>query len=291
MATWVGTQVATAIKNDGVTEAAKRISSVAVGLHLVEAAYWFMWGGVASAFGTLVTGAAGVYLSTYLAGRRAKRPDALAEAGSRVAYFLVHGVKPYLAQYSTGAMEARDGFRTKRLNFDELLLLHLRRPVVAGGISIQEFRDACEQLGALMLTLLFEPSGILTDFRLAVYRLTADEKHLALLVAVDLGDWRAHGPEPLEKDGSFLGAALDEGQPLVYPRDKKKRRFQERGRSRWKSFLVMPIPCDASVKRWGGVTVDYTGNPDVFTRERVEAVRDYARLVEMLYSLKKEGET
>lgn len=287
---WIGTQIASAIRNQEATEAAKRMVSLAVSLHLVDGAYWFMWGAVASSFGTFALGSVAVYLSAYKECRRLKRPDAVALAGSRVMYFLVHGVKPYLAQYSMGASDARDSFRTKRLNLHELLLLHLRRLVVAGKVSEQAFKDASELLGASMLTLLFEPTGAMADFRLAVFRSTPDGKQLTAIVTVSRGDWRAHSPLPLERDASFLGSALEAGEPLVYPRDKKRRKFQKRGKSRWKSFLVMPIPCGTSAERWGAVTVDHAGDDSIFTQERVEAVRDYSRFVEVLYSLNVTGD-
>jgi hypothetical protein len=46
----------------------------------------------------------------------------------------------------------------------------------------------------------------------------------------------------------------------------------------------MPIPCDTSAERWGAVTVDHAGGDEIFTQERVEAVRDFSRFVEMLYA-------
>jgi hypothetical protein len=282
---WGAAQIATAIKNKEATEAAQRMVSLAVALHLVEGAYWFLWGAVASSFFTFALGSTLVYVSAYRHSRRRKLPDAVATAGSRVMYFLVHGVKPYLAQFSMGASDARESFRTKRLNFYELLLLHLRRLVVSSKMSEREFRDACELLGASMLTLLFEPTGAMSDFRLAVFRCTPDAKQFKPIITVNRGDWRAHSPEPLQRDGSFLGSALQAGEPLVYPRDKKGQKFQKRGKSRWESFLVMPVPCDPAVERWGAVTVDHAGGDSIFTQERVEAVRDFSRFVEMLYAL------
>lgn len=282
---WIGTQVASAIRNQEATEAAKRMATLAVSLHVVEGANSFMWGAATSALGTFLFGAGLVYYSAYVEHRRQKRPDAVALAGSRAMYFLVHGVKPYLAQFSMGASDAREWFRTKRLNFHELLLLHLRRLVVAGRVTEREFKDACELLGASMLTLLFEPTGVMSDFRLAVFRCTPDGKQFKPIVTVNRGDWRAHSPEPLQRDGSFLGSALQAGEPLVYPRQKKGQKFQKRGKSRWKSFLVMPISCDPSGERWGAVTVDHAGGDEIFTQERVEAVRDFSRFVEMLYAL------
>lgn len=284
--TWVGTQVATSIRSPDASEAAKRLATVAVDLHLVDAAYWFAWGAVTSAVGTFLVGAGGVYWTVYRAQRRARRPDAVALAGSRVTYFIVHGVKPYLDRYSMGAIDARAAFGGKRLNFNELVLIQLRRAILQGALSPQEVRDACEQVGATMLTLLFEQVGALAEYRLAVYRVSSDGAQLSPIATVSRRDWRAHSSVPLERATSFVGAALDEGEPLVYPRDKKLgRKFQKRGKSRWKSFLVMPIPCDASVPCWGAVTVDHTGGPEVFNAEHIEAVRDYARFVEMLLSL------
>ena len=287
---WVGAQVATAIRNQDATEAAKRMVSLAVGLHIVEGAYWFMWGAVASSFFTFVLGSVLVYLSAYKQGRRLNLQDAASTAGSRVMFFLVYGVKPYLAQFSMGASDAREWFRTKRLNFHELLLLHLQRLVVSSRLTEQEFKDACESLGASMLTLLFEPTGALADFRLAVFCCTTDGKGFKPIVTVNRGDWRAHSPEPLLREGSFLGSALQAGEPLVYPRQKKGQKFQKRGKSRWKSFLVMPVPCDSSLQRWGGITVDHAGGDNIFTAERIEAVRDFSRFVEMLYALRTKEE-
>jgi hypothetical protein len=282
---WVGTQIASVIQNQGAVDAARRLASVAVELRLVEGAYWFLWGAVFSALGTFVVGSIGVYASAYREYEREKRPDALAQAGSRVALFLAHGVKPYLAYHSPGSTDARTLVRAKRVKFHELLLAHLRRTVISRRLSYQDFQDASEQLGGTMLTLLFEPDGMLKEYRLAVFKLATDGKQLAPIVTVNRGDWRAHSPLPLERFGSFLGAALDEGEPLVYPRDKSGRKFQKRGKTRWKSFLAMPLPCDTSLTRWGGITVDHAAGADVFTPDRIEAVRDYARFVEILYAL------
>jgi GAF domain-containing protein len=268
-----------------IADEAQKVATVAVQYNIPRVAYWFLWGAVFGAGVALVVGYVGIYATAYVHYRRKQREDAFGVAGRAAARYLTRGLKGYLSAYEPGLDDVRAQFGVRRLRFHETLIENTRKVIVSNRLTPAMFRDLCEQLGATMLTTLFEPDGTIRNFRLAIYEFTDAGEKLTPIVTVNRGDWSSHSSKPLTTKASFLGCSIAEGQPLVYPRDKSGRKFERRGKTRWKSILTMPLPCGNSAPQWGGITVDHIGGDDVFTPERVEILRDFARTIETLYCL------
>ncbi len=277
-------------RQSDVAEFAKRLSSAADMWHVREAAYWLGWGAIGSGVGLLVIGSVSIFALEYARQRQQGWLDAVGLAGYRAGQYLTHGLRAYLSTYSAGALEALRISNTRRAVFGEFVIAASCKTIARGDRRRNVVSEQIANVGRTMLLLLFErDQTVLRDFRLAVYLVSADEQRFDLWVSVDKEDWEAHSREPLLRHGSFMGASLDEGRPLVFPRDKKKRPFQKRGGSRWKSFLVMPLPCDTSLKKYGAVAIDHTGNDAAFDSTRLEVVRDFTRYVEMLHTVSQEA--
>ncbi len=286
---WGGGEVTKLVTDKSSVEGANRLASVAVALRAHEAAYWFVWGALAAGGFLLIVGYVSVFALEYQQQRRATQLDAFAQAGHRAAQFLTMGLRQYLTAYSRGALEAQRVFATKRALFNEMLIGTIRKAVVAGP-DRPTVKEQIASVGRTMLLLLFERDGaVLKDFRLGVYHVSGDGQKFELWAAADREDWEAHSREPLLRKGSFMGASLDEGRPLVYPRDKKGRALQKRSRTRWKSFLVMPLPCETCPDKWGAIAIDHTGEHAIFDQTRMEIVRDFARYVEILHTVNQES--
>jgi hypothetical protein len=287
---WAGGEVTKLVTDRAAVDGAQRLASVAATLNVPDAAYWLVWGALGSGTALIVGGSGSVFSSEYQRLRRDNRVDAVAQAGHRAAQFFTMGLRQYLAVYSRGALEAQRVFSTRRALFNEVLVGTIRKAVVFGA-KRDSAREQIANVGRTMLLLLFEQDGaVLRDFRLGVYVVSDDGQRFDLWASADREDWEAHSREPLQRRPSFMGCSLDEGRPLVYPRDKKGRTLQKRGKSRWQSFLVMPLPCDTSSDKWGCVAIDHTGEDAVFDATRMEIIRDFARYVEILHTISQKQE-
>src|SRR5207249_3138596 len=106
------------------------------------------------------------------------------------------------------------------------------------------FHDVVEATGRSLLQLVFGEGPDLQHFRMAIFLLDGDRRQLLYSVAINQGDWTAHSGNGFAMDTSFAGEAIKQDKPLVYPRDKtRKVPYEERKATRYKSFIVIPVPC------------------------------------------------
>lgn len=236
--------------------------------------------------GTLVTGAAIVFVRNYYPLRRVRNPEALTKAGQRAATLFWSGISAYLSSDPdvTAAVERR---RLEKYNdVRDLFLKTLAKQILEGPHDLQHFKVIVDSLGRIVLQTIFEDGPDLQKYRMAFFLLNDDRTRLEYCVAIDNGDWTAHSLTGFTVAASFMGEALRRNAPMVYPRDKKKVPFEVRKVARFKSFVAIPVPCSEE-KNIGVVTIDYTGGQEVFTDDRIEILFGFCRVVYSLYLLNK----
>lgn len=258
------------------------LSHIAFGSHLT----WLAGGGLLGVGGTLAIGSGSLYFLSWRRNHKAHRADPIGTAFHQAAIFLSEGLSGYLAARKENEMAARDPFGARWVRFTKLLLRELRTHVVEGRVSTADLHLFCEKVGGTLLTLMFEPTKEIKEFRLAVFVVSKDDQQLMPFATVDSGQWGAlHSIEPLKRHGSFLGDCLDEGKPLVFPRDKKGHSYQKRQGKKHDSFVVVPLPSEQVPARWGGISVSHIGSDSVFDKRRILVLQDFARAIDLLYHL------
>ena len=234
---------------------------------------------------TLVGGTSVVFLVNYLGTKRRNDPEAFIKAARRATAILGSGLYHYVT--APPELAAANKIRELEKHIDSICLLHntLANETSTPTHSVQHFKDSVNAVGRLLLQHSFGESPDLQHFRMAFFHRQRDR--LEYMVAIDNGDWTAHTMEGFDLDSSFLGIAIRENRPLIYPKDKKFRMpYAKRKQARYKSFLAVPVPCGHKDKRnIGAITIDYTGKHTIFTELRINEAFAFAQFVFALYLL------
>jgi len=238
----------------------------------------------------LVGGAAIVFAWNYVEGKRAGDPEAFLRAGRRGFTIFSTGLHSYTT--ASPDLVAANEITDLRTHQDvrTVLFKTLLAEAANPQRSEQHFRDVMESTARLVLMTAFGEKPDLQHFRLAFFRRTG--ARLEYQLTVNNRDWTAHSMRGFDEGSSFVGSALKEDRPLVYPRDKKRRSYEKRKASRYKSFVAMPVPCgEGTGKHVGAITVDYTGAPEAFTERRIETLFSLAQLFYAFYLMNVEGKS
>jgi hypothetical protein len=234
---------------------------------------------------TLVFGATIVFARNFYTLQRVGNPEAWAIAGQKAATLFSTGIHAYLSFDPAASIGAERQRLEKYNDVRDLFLKTLSKEIPRGSHNPEHFKDSVDALGRIVLQTIFDAGPDLQKYRMAFFLLNNDRTKLDYCVAIDNGDWTAHSLTGFTVATSFMGEALRRNQPMVYPRDKKKKvPFEERKSAGFKSFVAIPVPCSED-KNIGVITVDYTGGQEVFTEGRIEILFGLCQVVYSLYSL------
>jgi hypothetical protein len=202
-----------------------------------------------------------------------------------------HGVLHYATTAPDLLGQARINELERRNDALWLLQKTLVKEVVGESRGRAHFVDIVTTLGHLVIQHTFGDGTDLQHYRMAFFEKRGDR--LEYLVTVNNGDWTAHSMVGFNVTDSFMGEALSQRKPLIYPRDKKWRsKFVKRQSARYNSFIAIPVPCDNSQEAQIGIlTVDTVEKDGVFSASRVESLVAFSQLIAALYALNPTGDT
>jgi hypothetical protein len=180
-------------------------------------------------------------------------------------FFLANGIDATLERISQTDKD-RAAFTISTLERSRLRALQFVN--AANGFINEDLRDGRTGVAQFKLFLavhmqifvvmFFEQGDLLEKYRAAFFERKGDV--LLFTVAADnKGSGHEFGGQPLELDSTLAGKAFTNNEIYVFPKDKEIAYKKLPGESRYKSFIVVPVPYkpnSAEAERIGVLSVD-----------------------------------
>jgi hypothetical protein len=234
---------------------------------------------------TLIISSCVVFWINFIPRKRKNEPDAFYKAMRRAIVVLGRGLYHYVTVSPELAANTKIQELEKHIDIISLIHNTLFKEVSYNKHTHnrQHFIDSVNALARVILNRSFNDSLDLQKFRLAFFQQQGDR--LEYMVTVNNGDWTAHSMQGFKLNDSFVGFALKENRPLKYPKDKRiGTPYVKRKHSRYKSFIVVPVPCSQkNISNIGAITVDYIDKDEVFTELRIDELFAFAQFIYALY--------
>lgn len=231
-----------------------------------------------------------VFSVNFIRNKRRDDPEAFVKAARRAVSVFGSGLYAYAIAPPDLVSANKISELEKHTYVLRLLQKTLVHEIALQSHSLQHFMDSFDAVGRLLLQFSFGDGPDLQHFRMAFFERRGDR--LEYLKAINNRDWTAHSMVGFDVTRSFMGYAISLDRPIVYPKDKKWNvPFSKRKSVRYKSFIILPVPCGQSgISNLGAITVDYTGNASVFTDRRIDELFALSQLVQAMYLLNVKGD-